>query len=134
MGAVKMPDLYRCAASLGGVTDLPQVLSDSRGYLTQKPVVESRVASWWNDPERLRDTSPIAHAGEIRTPLLLMHGLMDRSVPVSQGRAMARALNDAKVTTSRYVELPLADEALRREEDRQQVFSELDAFLSSHLD
>lgn len=134
MGAVKTPDLYRCAASLGGVTDLPQVLSDSRGYLTQKPVVESRVASWWNDPERLRDTSPIAHAGEIRTPLLLMHGLMDRSVPVSQGRAMARALNDAKVTTSRYVELPLADEALRREEDRQQVFSELDAFLSSHLD
>jgi len=134
MGIVKTPDLFRCAVSLGGVTDLQQVLSDSRWYLNQKPVVESRVASWWNDPERLRDTSPIAHAGEIRTPLLLMHGLMDRSVPVSQGRTMARALTDAKVITSRYVELPLADEALRREEDRQQVFSELDAFLSSHLD
>ena len=134
MGVVKTPDLYRCAVSLGGVTDLPELVSDSRWYLNQKPMVEMRVGSWWNDRERLRDTSPIAHAGEIRIPLLMMHGVMDRSVPVSQSRGMARALTDAKGMTSRYVELPLADESLRREEDRLQVFSELESFLSSHLD
>jgi dipeptidyl aminopeptidase/acylaminoacyl peptidase len=67
-------------------------------------------------------------------PLLLMHGAMDRAVPVSQSRNMAEALKSANVMTYRYVELPLADESLRREEDRLQVFSELDAFLSSHLD
>jgi dipeptidyl aminopeptidase/acylaminoacyl peptidase len=37
MGAVKTPNLYRCAVSLGGVTDLrDQVVSDSRWYLNQK--------------------------------------------------------------------------------------------------
>ncbi|MBS0169136.1 MAG: S9 family peptidase [Nitrospira sp.] len=133
MGAVKTPDLYRCAVSLGGVTDLPQLVSDGRGYLNQKPMVEARIGSWWNDQDRLRETSPIAHAQEMRTPLLLMHGFMDRSVPVSQSRTMADALKAANVTNSRYVELPLADEALRREEDRQRLFLELDTFLSQYL-
>lgn len=134
MGAVKTPDLYRCAVSVGGVADLTQVLSDSRWYLNQKPMVEARIGSWWNDRDRLRDTSPIAHAQEMRTPLLLMHGRMDRSVPLLQSREMADALNAAGVTNSRYVELPLADEALRREEDRLHLFSEMERFLSQYLD
>ena len=134
MGTVKTPDLYRCAVSLGGVTDLPHMLDDGRWYANQKPVVESRIASWWSDRERLLDASPIAHASEIRTPLLLMHGAMDREVPVSQSRELADALKAAKVTTYTYVELPLADEALHRQEDRLNVFSELEQFLHTHLD
>ena len=134
MGVVKTPDLYRCAVSLGGVTDLPQLVSDGRGYLNQKPMVEARIGSWWNDRDRLRETSPVAHAQGMRTPLLLMHGFMDRSVPVSQSRNMADALKAANATNARYVELPLADEALRREEDRLHVFSEMERFLTQHLD
>ncbi|HRB17377.1 MAG TPA: prolyl oligopeptidase family serine peptidase [Nitrospira sp.] len=134
MGAVKTPDLYRCAVSLGGVTDLPQVVSDSRWYLNQKPLAELRIGSWWNDRERLRDTSPVFHANEIRLPLLLMHGAMDRAVPVSHGRDMAEALKAANVMSYRYVELPFADEALRREEDRLQIFSEMERFLTQYLD
>ena len=134
MGAVKTPDLYRCAVSLGGVTDLRDLVSDSRWYLNQKPMMEMRVGSWWNDRERLRETSPVAHASEIRTPLLLMHGLMDRFVPVSQSRNLAEALKSANVMTYRYVELPLADQTLSREQDRIHVFKELEQFLTTYLD
>ncbi|ODT45571.1 MAG: hypothetical protein ABS70_02925 [Nitrospira sp. SCN 59-13] len=70
----------------------------------------------------------------MRTPLLLMHGFIDRSVPVSQSRNMAHALKAANATNARYVELPLADEALRREQDRLSVFSEMERFLSQYLD
>jgi len=59
---------------------------------------------------------------------------MDRSVPVSQSRAMAEALKAANVTTFRYVEWPFADEALRREEDRLHLFSEMERFLTQYLD
>ena len=134
MGAVKTPDLYRCAVSLGGVTDLRDLVSDSRWYLNQKPMMEMRVGSWWNDRERLRETSPVAHASEIRTPLLLMHGLMDRFVPVSQSRNLADALKSANVMTYHYVELPLADQTLSRGQDRIHVFKELEQFLTTYLD
>ena len=134
MAMVKTPDLYRCAASLGGITDLLQIVADSRWYLNQKQVVESRIGSWWNDRDRLRDTSPLYRAQEIRIPLLLMHGAMDLVVPLSHGRDMADALKGANVTTYRYVELPLADHALSREQDRLQVFTELEQFLTKYLD
>ena len=134
MGAVKTPDLYRCVVSLGGVTDLLQIVADKRWYLNQKLLVESKITSWWEDRERLRDTSPVFNAQSIRTPLLLMHGAMDRIVPVSHGRAMVEALHDAKVTTFRYVELPFADHALSRDQDRTRVFEEMEQFLNAHLD
>jgi dipeptidyl aminopeptidase/acylaminoacyl peptidase len=134
MGAVKTPDLYRCAASVGGVTDLLQIVADSRWYVNHKQMVEARTGSWWNDRDRLRDTSPLYHAQDLRTPLLLMHGAMDQVVPISHGRDMAEALKAAKVTTYRYVELPLGDHAFSREGDRLQVFTELERFLRSHLD
>ncbi len=134
MGAVKTPELYRCAASLGGVTDLLQIVAASRWYLNQKQVVESRTGSWWSDRDRLQDTSPLYHAQDIRTPLLLMHGAMDRVVSVSHGRDMAEALKMAKVTAYRYIELPLADQALSREQDRMQVFMELEQFLTNYLE
>jgi dipeptidyl aminopeptidase/acylaminoacyl peptidase len=97
-------------------------------------MVEARTGSWWNDRDRLRETSPLYHAQDLRTPLLLMHGAMDQVVPISHGRDMAEALKAAKVTTYRYVELPLGDHALSREEDRLQVFSELEQFLANHLE
>ena len=52
-------------------------------------------------------------------------------VPLSHGRDMAEALKEAKVTTARYVELPFADHALSREQDRLQVFTELEQFLTN---
>jgi dipeptidyl aminopeptidase/acylaminoacyl peptidase len=46
---------------------------------------------------------------------------------------MAEALkrSDGNV---RYVELPLADHALSREQDRLQVFTELEQFLTKYLE
>jgi dipeptidyl aminopeptidase/acylaminoacyl peptidase len=134
MGAVKNPDFYRCAVSVGGVTDLPQFVAESRRNVNEKQVVESRIGSWWSDPEQLRDMSPLYHASELRTPLLLMHGAMDRVAPVSHGRDMDQSLKAAKITTYRYIEMPLADHVLSREEDRRQVFVELEQFLRDHLE
>ncbi|MBV6468898.1 MAG: Dipeptidyl aminopeptidase BIII [Nitrospirae bacterium] len=133
MGLVKTPDLYRCAVSLGGITDLRKLSADSRWYLNQKPMVEARIGSWWHDRDRLHDLSPITHPEALRRPLLLIHGAMDRAVPVEHSRELAESLKAAHVTTSRYVELPFADHDLSREEDRLQVFSELESFLSSQL-
>ncbi len=133
-GAVKTPGLFRCAVSVGGVTDLLQVVADSRWYLNQKQIVESQIGSWWNDRDRLRDTSPLYHARNIHTPILLIHGAMDRAVPVSHSRAMAEALKRSDGTVAWYVELPFADHALSRAEDRLQVFTELEQFLTKYLD
>jgi dipeptidyl aminopeptidase/acylaminoacyl peptidase len=133
MTTVRNPELYRCVVAFGAVTDLVQLMSDSHWYLNRKDVSEVRMASWWSDEDRLRDTSPIVHAKELRNPLLLVHGAADKVVPVLQSRALAGTLKTAGINSFRYVELPQADEALSLERDRTQVFQELDRFLQRYL-
>jgi dipeptidyl aminopeptidase/acylaminoacyl peptidase len=134
MGTVKTPDLYRCAVSLGGVTDLLELVADSRWYINKKQVLESKIGSWWNDRDRLKDTSPLYRASDIHTPILLLHGAMDRVVSVSHSRTMAEVLKESNHASVRYVELPLGDHALSGEQDRLEVFTELQQFLTKHLE
>jgi dipeptidyl aminopeptidase/acylaminoacyl peptidase len=46
----------------------------------------------WEQPELYRQRSPITHAPEVRTPLLLLHGEADRRVPYSQSEEFYTAL------------------------------------------
>jgi dipeptidyl aminopeptidase/acylaminoacyl peptidase len=134
MAAVREPDLYRCVASLGAVTDLLRLLEDDRWYLNRKDVSESRMATWWGDPEQLQNTSPIVHAGELRAPVLLLHGAEDQLVPASHSRDLANAMKQAGLSSFRYLELPQADQRLNVEQDRLKVSRELDRFLHHYLD
>jgi dipeptidyl aminopeptidase/acylaminoacyl peptidase len=47
---------------------------------------------------------------------------------------MAEALKESNHASVRYVELPLGDHALSREQDRLEVFTELQQFLTKHLE
>ncbi|MFL9922854.1 S9 family peptidase [Herbaspirillum lusitanum] len=134
MGVVKTPDLYRCAVSIAGVADLRDVLARAQHYVGYEIGAERIIGEWWKDRERLRQTSPVNRAKEIRTPLLLIHGKEDRIVLVDQSRDMVSALKDAGNTSYKYVELPLGDHNLSREEDRIRTFSEMEQFLKQYLD
>ncbi|WP_158559715.1 MULTISPECIES: S9 family peptidase [unclassified Herbaspirillum] len=134
MGVVKTPDLYRCAVSIAGVADLRDLLAQSQRYIGYEIAAERQIGEWWNDRERLRQTSPVNRVKEIRTPLLLIHGKEDRIVDVEQSRDMASALKSAGNKDYRYVELPLGDHNLSREEDRVTTFTEMEKFLRQYLD
>ena len=82
MEVVKTPDLYRCAVSFAGVSDLRDLLQETRRYLRYEIGWERQLGGWWTDRQRLKDTLPIHHANNIRTPVLLIHGVEDRTVSV----------------------------------------------------
>ncbi|NUU02001.1 alpha/beta hydrolase family protein [Herbaspirillum robiniae] len=134
MGVIKTPELYRCAVSINGVADLRDLLANAQRYVGYEIGAERIIGQWWSDRERLRQTSPVNRAKEIRTPLLLIHGKEDRTVPVEQSRDMADALKDTGNKDYRYVELPLGDHGLSREEDRIRAFREMETFLKTYLD
>jgi dipeptidyl aminopeptidase/acylaminoacyl peptidase len=134
MATVKTPDLFRCAISFGGIADLRDFLLEKRAFEHYNILWERQVGQYWGDRSKLMETSPVNHAEKIRTPLLIMHGAEDRRVPVEQSRGMASALEKAGFKDFRYVELPLGDDRLSREEDRLRVFLEMEAFLKQHLD
>lgn len=90
-GAVKEPDLYRCAIGYVGVYDLR--LMRSRGDTTSvsygvsylKEVLGEDEADLWN-------RSPIAHLDALKAKVMLVVGGADTRVPAIQGESMHDAL------------------------------------------
>lgn len=132
MGAVKTPDLYRCAASFGGVSDLVQMARSAGYYVNGEADFNKRIGDLDEGRKQLEATSPRRQARAIRIPILLAHGTDDDIVPFSQTEDMAEALEDAG-KPHRFVELKGADHHLSRESDRVAYYRALDAFLAQHL-
>lgn len=133
-GAAFTPELYACAVSINGISNLPAMLS----YEEVHSGKESDSVSYWKDhigpktsPEVI-SKSPSRAAANVRAPVLLLHGVNDSVVPVTQSRDMATALNSlAKPHT--LIELPGEDHWLSRSDSRIRVLTELEAFLATHL-
>jgi dipeptidyl aminopeptidase/acylaminoacyl peptidase len=128
--AQRDPDRYRCAIAGAGVYDVPAMVAYDRNYL-------GRYGSQYlgSAASRLADISPGRHTGGRWAPLLIVHGLRDERIPVSQARNLVSSLRSAGKVEGRdfvYVEQPRNTHNLPLEADRLQLLVELQRFLAQH--
>ncbi|MEP1384576.1 MAG: prolyl oligopeptidase family serine peptidase [Paraglaciecola sp.] len=128
MAAVKTPDLFKCAISFAGVTDLKKLVSTSRRYLNSKFVKKQLGA----DSEDLKSRSPAYHADKVKIPLLFIHGEDDVVVAVEQSEAMVSALRSLDKEVE-FIELENGDHYLSIQRNRHITFKAMDTFLNKHL-
>ena len=133
-GAAFTPDLYACAASIGGISDLPGLLA----YVDKQAGEESDTHLFWRasigsaHDANVVARSPARSAMTVRAPILLIHGLDDTVVPITQSELMDRALKLAG-KNSVFVKLANEDHWLSRTETRVRVLKELESFLAANL-
>jgi dipeptidyl aminopeptidase/acylaminoacyl peptidase len=138
MGAATTPELYRCAISYVGVTDLetmfqPRIIGRS-GMRDRTPeelefirrvVGDRREAAW------LTARSPVSHAAQIACPVFIAHGERDLVVPFSNAQAMRAAL-EREHKTVEFFSRP--DEAHGFVQDANEIalFTRIAAFLKKY--
>jgi dipeptidyl aminopeptidase/acylaminoacyl peptidase len=133
-GAAFTPDIYRCAVSVNGVSDLPAML----GYLSTHAGAESDSVIYWKEnigsafDANTIDKSPARAAQQVKIPVLLIHSSEDTVVPIAQSETMNRALVESGKTVS-FVKLPGDDHWLSRSDTRVRVLKEIDGFLDKCL-
>ncbi len=102
-GATRNPERYRCAASFAGVSDLGRQLKYQIDFRVNK-----RYRKDWRkivqgapdfDP---RTVSPLFTIDQLHTPILLVHGDADQTVPYKQSKLYADALRKAGKTFEFY--------------------------------
>jgi dipeptidyl aminopeptidase/acylaminoacyl peptidase len=94
-GAVKTPQLYKCAISLAGVSDLNEMLSHSifdDSTAASRELMRAHVGDPARSRRELDEVSPLKHAAQIQIPLLIAHGEEDTRVLPSQSKDMVKAL------------------------------------------
>ncbi len=131
------PDMFKCALSVNGVSDIRDILK----FEIARTGNNSGVIKFWrkiigdrnDDKEMLIEQSPAENAEKIKAEIVLVHGTDDMTVPVQQSKVMAKALK--KVGQSdEVIYLENDDHNLSLPISRKKLLEASDELFSKHLD
>ena len=128
LGAERNSDLFRCAVSIAGVSDLIQLEDEGRNFIGARFLREQ---IGMNRQKLLAD-SPLRHAADVQVPVLLVHGADDWTVLVEHSKRMAQELKKADKPHELIV-LPKADHQLGWRSERVALLTALEKFLATQL-
>ncbi len=109
MGAIRTPDLYQCASSIAGASDLPATVEFFKKGFGKKSETFQYMMKQIGDPkrdmDRMIENSPRHQAEHIKIPIQLIHGTDDEIVPYDQSVKMQDALI-AVNNPAEFIEMP----------------------------
>ena len=130
--AARNPDVYRCAISFAGISDLDGMLRYDKKTFTAE-----RYYRDWRDRVRgekkfdLDSVSPLKAVSRISIPLLIAHGKDDRTVPVNQSVKLHEALEKAGKPHD-YVIYEGEGHGFSKVENSVDFLKRIEAFLAKH--
>jgi dienelactone hydrolase len=128
-GVAKEPSLYRCVASIAGMTSVPAPQFGFGGFGGGSPGAAGAAGG---ASKEMSANAPVKIAEKIKIPTLLIHGTEDTQARVDNSKNMEEEITKAKG----QVELVLvegADHEFTREDWRRVMYNKLDGFLAKHL-
>jgi dipeptidyl aminopeptidase/acylaminoacyl peptidase len=137
MGASLRPDLYKCAISINGVTDLESMVKyDVKKFKKERDIIEEiykTIGHPKEDQELLEKASPINLIKTSNSPVLLIAGTEDKVVPYKQAKRYSKALSSQNISHKFITVEDSGHNVLYYREDIELVFSEVEAFLAEHF-
>jgi dipeptidyl aminopeptidase/acylaminoacyl peptidase len=130
-GAVREPDLYKCAIGYAGVYDLRVQLTKSDTERTDSGDAYLHLALG-TDPDDLLRRSPLAGVGRIKANLLLLHGEDDPRAPFKNFQEFTEALKQAGKPYEALVE-PHEGHGFFLQEHRQEAYRKMLDFLDRNI-
>lgn len=135
-GAAFTPDLYQCAVSVNGVSDLHKFIrTEKREHGSDSQILtywESVTAQGKASRNELLKISPAGNADKIKIPVLLLHSNKDRSVNINQSKVMAlhmkKSNKDVKMIT-----LKGDGHQILLQENRTKMLDESIKFINAHI-
>ncbi len=131
MGVVREPDLYRCAISTAGATNLniTRKWGDTHRSEYGRNYLDTQVG---DDPNELYEQSPIKHIAKIQVPVLLVHGRHDPRVSFEHAKAMQEAMAKAGKPLETYF-FGNETHGIFDDENRKEYYDRVLKFLASSL-
>ena len=130
MGAIKDPNLYKCAVSFAPVTDLNTYINMYKNYPDRERLKNMVAGS--NGKRFFSEKSPSKQAKSVEIPILLVHGNSDIRVDIKHSQLMIRSLKKAKKNFE-FIELDGASHFLLQDEHKKILFEKMEAFLEKNI-
>jgi acetyl esterase/lipase len=134
-GVTMQHGIYRCAASVAGVSDLRAMVAwagDRSGFGGDTMRYFRKVMGLTNSRDPVLDKiSPARFAAQADAPILLVHGKDDTVVPIEQTQIMERELKRAGKPVQTVV-MEKEDHWLSRQATRTQMLKAVVGFVEAH--
>lgn len=132
-GAIQNPELYKCAISYCGVTNLFAYLKNIPPYY--KPYLQMTYEMIGNpetDAEYFREYSPAFHTDKIKVPLLIAQGAKDTRVSAEEVNHFVKTLKKQKQKVN-YIYLENEGHGFENTENKIAFYSEVERFLREYI-
>src|SRR5437763_3508077 len=127
---VAYPTLFRVGVDVCGITDFETFFAHTEPWIAAAAV--SKYGDPRQDPGLLRELSPIHRIGQLRAPVLVVHGGQDTNVPTIDAEQLVAALRDRGAAPS-YLVLPDEGHEILSISNRAVFVRETVHWLTSHL-
>lgn len=132
-GATFTPDLYACAVSYVGPSNIFTLLESIPPYWEPYREMEyEEIGHPVKDKELLESISPVLHADKIRIPLFVAQGANDPRVKKAESDQIVEAVRKAGKDVV-YMVKDNEGHGFRNEENRFDFYREMGGFLKKHL-
>ena len=135
-GAAFTPDVYQCAISINGVSDIELMMKNDRKKYGRR----HWVVSYWDKvikskkltEDHLAQISPINSIDKITMPVLLIHGERDAIVDIEQSEEMFDAMKDANKNV-KFIELEKGNHNISNVNNRKITLEAMGNFVKKHI-
>lgn len=133
VGATVTPDLFRCAVSIVGPSNLITFIQSIPPYWSSYlSMLHHRVGHPETDAEFLTARSPLTHVDRMRIPLLIAQGANDPRVKRAESEQIVAAMRD-KGIEHEYVVFEDEGHGFAKPENRLAFYAMAERFLARHL-
>lgn len=136
MGAVKSEKFFRCAISINGVTDLPEIIAYDKKDLDEN-IIEKYIYQRIGHPEKdesyLAAHSPARLAHDFKIPSLVVASTDDTIVPYDQAKSLVKALKKAGKDYEFIKVKDAGHNPFYYRDDMIEIYGAVDKFLAKYL-
>ncbi|MCP4899378.1 MAG: S9 family peptidase [bacterium] len=131
LGGIQHPEIFQCAVSFAGVTDLRTLVFEAGGFINSR-IVKKQIGNYHSDAKRLDATSPLQLVENLKIPVLIAHGTRDTTVPFKHAEIMVDAL-EKHDKIHWFLKLENGDHHLSLESNRTTFFKNVERFLEANI-
>jgi dipeptidyl aminopeptidase/acylaminoacyl peptidase len=130
VGATFTPDVFKCAISMVGPSNLNTLMESFPEYW--KPMLAMWHKRVGEDPDFLWSRSPLSRVDEIRIPILIAQGENDPRVKRAESEQIVEAMKEHGIDYE-YAMYENEGHGLTKPENRLDFYHRADRFLAKHL-
>jgi len=124
------PELWAAGVDIVGIANWRTFLENTGAFRRRHR--EAEYGNLEEDGEFLDEISPIHKSGEIRAPMIILHGANDPRVPVSESEQIARVLREREVPVV-YHRYPDEGHGLVKLHNKVHGYTAIGDFLDQHV-